>query len=62
MAKVSLAGIHYPDTTGDVGITDATEPLAERGWFVEGQRLYIASLQGRCGNGRKVGLERIPPL
>lgn len=43
MAKVSLAGIHYPDTTGDFGITDATDPSDERGWFVEGQRLYIAN-------------------
>jgi len=45
VAKVSLAGIHYPDTTGyfgDVGVTDVTAQLAERGWIVEGQRLFIA--------------------
>jgi len=45
VAKVSLAGIHYPDTTGyfdDLGITDATDQLAERGWFVEGRQLYMA--------------------
>lgn len=40
--KVSLAGIHYPDTTGDLGITDVTDPLDERCWFVEGQRQYMA--------------------
>jgi len=45
MAKVSLAGIHYPDTTGyfgDLGITDVTDQLADRGWIVEGRRLFMA--------------------
>jgi hypothetical protein len=45
VAKVSLAGIHYPDTTdyfGDLGITDVTDRLADLGWSVEGQRLFIA--------------------
>jgi hypothetical protein len=45
VAKVTLAGIHYPDTTGffsDAGIIDATEQLAKRGWFVEGRRLFMA--------------------
>ncbi|MEX5545898.1 hypothetical protein Q1J68_09800 [Pseudomonas pergaminensis] len=45
VAKVSLAGIHYPDTTkffGDLGITDVTDQLADRGWSVEGRRLYMA--------------------
>lgn len=45
VAKVSLAGIHYPDTTdyfGDLGITDVTDQLAERGWSDEGRRLYMA--------------------
>ena len=35
-AKVSLAGIHYPDTTGffgDAGVIDVTEQLAKLGWF-----------------------------
>ncbi|PCM50218.1 hypothetical protein CP335_08440 [Pseudomonas fluorescens] len=44
-AKVSLAGIHYPDTTayfGDLGIIDVTDELAERGWSAEGRRLYMA--------------------
>lgn len=44
-AKVSLAGIHYPDTTayfGDLGIIDVTDELAKRGWLVEGRRLYMA--------------------
>ncbi|WP_426234804.1 hypothetical protein [Pseudomonas sp. TWP3-2] len=45
VAKVSLAGIHYPDTTdyfGDLGITDVTDQLAEPGWSFEGRRLYMA--------------------
>lgn len=45
VAKVSLAGIHYPDTTAyfrDLGITDVTDQLAGRGWRVEGRRLYMA--------------------
>ncbi|PRW86219.1 hypothetical protein C7A11_20755 [Pseudomonas simiae] len=45
VAKVSLAGIHYPDTTayfGDLGINDVTDQLAERGWSAEGRRLYMA--------------------
>ena len=45
VAKVSLAGIHYPDTTGyfgDLGITDVTDQLADRGWTVEGRRLFMA--------------------
>lgn len=45
MAKVSLAGIHYPDTTGyfgDMGITDVTDQLGERGWIVEGRSLFMA--------------------
>lgn len=35
VCKVSLAGIHFPDTTsffGDAGIVDATQVLADRGW------------------------------
>ena len=43
--KVSLAGIHYPDTTayfGDLGIIDATDELAKRGWSVDGYRLFMA--------------------
>jgi len=45
VSKVSLAGIHYPDTTGffgDAGVIDVTEQLAKRGWFAEGQRLFMA--------------------
>ncbi len=45
MAKVSLAGIHYPDTTayfGDLGIIDVTAELAERGWSVDSHRLFMA--------------------
>ena len=45
VAKVSLAGIHYPDTTdyfGDLGITDVTDQLADLGWSVEGERLFMA--------------------
>jgi len=45
VAKVSLAGIHYPDTTasfGDLGMIDVTDELARRRWSAEGRRLYIA--------------------
>jgi len=45
LAKVSLAGIHYPDTTayfGDLGIIDVTDELAKRGWSMEGRRLFMA--------------------
>lgn len=44
VVKVSLAGIHYPDTTayfGDIGIIDVTDELAERGWSVDGHRLFM---------------------
>ncbi len=44
VAKVSLAGIHYPDTTvffGEEGITDVTDRVAERGWTIEGQKLFL---------------------
>ncbi|MDR6577563.1 hypothetical protein J2X88_002447 [Pseudomonas extremaustralis] len=36
VSMVSLAGIHYPNTTGffgDSGVIDVTEQLAKRGWF-----------------------------
>ena len=45
VAKVSLAGIHYPHTTGyfdDLGIIDVTGQQASRGWAVERQRLFMA--------------------
>ena len=45
VVKVSLAGIHYPDTDmffGDAGITDVTDQLADRGFRVDGRRLYMA--------------------
>lgn len=45
MVKVSLAGIHYPDTTsffGEEGIIDVTDSLAKWGWMTEGQSLFIA--------------------
>ena len=45
VAKVSLAGIHYPDTDvffGDTGITDVTEQLRKRGWPVEDKKLFMA--------------------
>jgi hypothetical protein len=45
VAKVSLAGIHYPDTTvffGEQGIINATDLLAKRGWMTEGQSLFMA--------------------
>lgn len=45
VAKVSLAGIHYPDTKaffGDVGIYDVGAELARLGWPVEGRSIYMA--------------------
>lgn len=45
VAKVSLAGIHYPDTDaffGDTGISDVTEQLRKRGWPVEDKKLFMA--------------------
>ena len=39
------AGAYYPDTTayfGDLGIIDATDELAKRGWSVDGYRLFMA--------------------
>ena len=45
VTKVSLAGIHYPDTTdffGDAGIIDVTDKLAKRGWTEDGKRLFMA--------------------
>ncbi|QXZ13725.1 hypothetical protein KVQ82_27255 [Pseudomonas sp. AO-1] len=45
VAKVSLAGIHYPDTTdffGEIGIVEVTEQLAKCGWSLEGRQLYMA--------------------
>ncbi|KAA0982694.1 hypothetical protein FQ192_31005 [Pseudomonas sp. ANT_J12] len=43
--KLSVAGIHYPDTMvffGDAGIFDATPSLVKRGWPVEGLTIYMA--------------------
>ena len=45
VAKVSLAGIHYPDTTdffGDTGVTDVTDQLFHRGWSADGRKLFMA--------------------
>lgn len=45
VAKVSLAGIHYPDTTayfGDIGIADVTDQLADCGWYVKDRQLFMA--------------------
>ncbi|MEA9990464.1 hypothetical protein QN404_16365 [Pseudomonas sp. RTS1] len=45
VAKVSLAGIHYPDTSdffGNSGILDVTVRLAKRGWPVDGASIFIA--------------------
>lgn len=44
-AKVSLAGIHYPDTSkyfGDTGIMNASEELKQRGWQIDHQ-IYMAN-------------------
>ena len=45
IVKVSLAGIHYPDTTdffGDAGVTDVTDQLFQRGWSAEVSKLFMA--------------------
>lgn len=45
VAKVSLAGIHYPDTSdffGGVGILDVSAQMVERGWSVDGASIFIA--------------------
>lgn len=45
VCKVSLAGIHFADTTsflGDAGIVDATRLLAERGWHADGKTVWMA--------------------
>ena len=45
VCKVSLAGIHFPDTTsffGDAGIMVVTQVLAERGWESEGRTMWMA--------------------
>jgi hypothetical protein len=45
VAKVALAGIHYHETTGyfgDLGITDVTSQLEERGWSAERRHLSLA--------------------
>ncbi len=45
VSKVSLAGIHYPDTTDffdDAGILEVTDQLAKLGWVLEGKRLFMA--------------------
>lgn len=42
--KVSLAGIHYPDTSayfGDFGVIDASQKLRRRGWAID-HGIYIA--------------------
>lgn len=42
--KVSLAGIHYPDTSayfGDFGVIDASQELRRRGWAID-HGIYIA--------------------
>lgn len=45
VCKVSLSGIHFPDTSaflGDAGVLDVTQMLAERGWPSEGRTLWMA--------------------
>lgn len=45
LAKVSLAGIHYPDTTdffGCAGVFDVTDQLTKLAWCAEGRRLFMA--------------------
>ena len=45
VTKVSLAGIHYPDTTAffsDAGVLDVTERIAKRGWTLSGKHIFMA--------------------
>lgn len=45
VCKVSLAGIHFPDSRsffGDAGIDDVTQVLAERGWVAVGREIWMA--------------------
>lgn len=45
VAKVSLAGFHYPDTSeffGDAGVIEVTQMLVRLGWPVEDRVVYIA--------------------
>ncbi|MDN7144258.1 hypothetical protein KC131_26785 [Pseudomonas sp. JQ170] len=45
VCKVSLAGIHFPETTsffGDDGIVDVTQVLSERGWHAKGKVIWMA--------------------
>ena len=45
VCKVSLAGIHFPDTRsffGDAGILDVTQALSERGWRADGKTVWMA--------------------
>lgn len=44
-ARVSLAGIHYPDTSkyfGDTGTMNASKQLKQRGWQIDHQ-IYMAN-------------------
>ncbi|WP_137163370.1 hypothetical protein [Pseudomonas asiatica] len=53
VAKVSLAGIHYPDTAeffGDVGIIEVGHVLRRLGWAIEGRDVYIADHYRAAGD------------
>lgn len=66
--KVSLAGIHYPDTSayfGETGILDASQELRRRGWTIN-QGIYIADhfraaadmvLAWACGQSKHCNIE-----
>ncbi len=66
IAKISLAGIHYPDTAhffGSAGIIDVTDELAKRGWLVEDKRLFMADHYRAASNMViKWALRRCPTL
>ncbi|MDD2038722.1 hypothetical protein NP572_19645 [Pseudomonas putida] len=45
VARVSLAGVHYPDTTaffGDAGVCEVTQVLERLGWAPAGRAVYMA--------------------
>lgn len=45
VAKVSLAGVHFPDTMeffGNAGIVEVSQVLVRLGWLVQGTDVFIA--------------------
>lgn len=66
VAKVSLAGIHYPDTTdffGDAGVIDVTDELCKARLVCRrSAALHGGSLSSHRRHDREVGTERVQAL